>query len=170
MKKLQPFFVIALFAVAFVAVSGFTRAQSNTIVSGGGTTEEFGHLTTYEFSAVQHRNGRVRGHILLKFRAAGGSIWVKVDCLRLFDGNKATLSGVITKVGASPHANPDFPPPPFVYVGGRVSFTVQDNGEGNAAADDLVSDIGVVDMGNTASCSDEMPTYLPLSGNVQIKR
>jgi hypothetical protein len=170
MKKLQVFFPVALSLATILAISGFTKTPSNTIVSGGGTTEEFGRLTTYEFNAVQHRNGRVSGQILLKFRAAGGSIWVKVDCLRLFGGNKATLSGIITKVAASPHANPDFPPPPFIYLGGRVSFTVQDNGEGNAAAQDMVSDIGVVDMGTTASCSDEMDAYLPLSGNVQINR
>ena len=170
MKKLQLLFWVFLAITSFIAVYGFTNEQANTVVSGGGTTEEFGHLTTYEFNAVQLRNGRAAGHILLKFRAAGGSLWVKVDCLRLFDDNKATLSGVITKVDASPHANPDFPVPPFVYVGGRVSFTVQDNGEGSAAAQDLVSDIGVVDMGATASCSDEMPTYLPLNGNVQINR
>jgi hypothetical protein len=181
MKKL-PFSLLALLcALTIIAVNGFTKKQNalstnssaafgNTIVSGGGTTEEFGALTTYEFNAVQQGNGKATGHILLKFRAAGGSLWVQVDCLRLFDKNKATLSGVITKVMASPHANPDFPPPPFIYVGGRVSFTVQDNGEGGAATPDLVSDIGVVNMNVTASCTDEMDTYLPLSGNVQINR
>jgi hypothetical protein len=179
MKKLQFVSLIAVCAIAIVAVYGFTSKQAagagientafqNTIVSGGGTTEEFGYLTTYEFNAVQQSTGRTTGHILLKFRAAGGSVWIKVDCLRLFDDNKATLSGVITKVTASPQSNPEFPVPPFIYVGGRVSFTVQDNGEGDAAAQDLVSDIGVLDMNVSASCDDEWDTYLPLSGNVQI--
>jgi hypothetical protein len=179
MKKLQLRSLIAFCSIALVASSGFTKltqapastqaqAYRNIVVSGGGTTEEFGSLTTYEFNAVQHNNGLTTGHMLLKFRAGGGSLWVKVDCLRLFDENKATLSGVITKIGLSPHADPESPVPPFIYVGGRVSFTVQDNGEGGAAAQDMVSDIGVVDLNTIASCSDEMDTYLPLSGNAQI--
>ena len=173
MKKLRLLFPLAVCALGLVALSGFKEkppAFKNIMVSGGGTTEEFGSLTTYEFNAVQHTNGSTSGHILLKFRAAGGSLWVKVDCLRLLEDNKATLSGVITKLVASPHANPDFEVPPFIYIGGRVSFTVQDNGEGTAASADLVSDIGVVDMNTTASCADEMQVYLPLSGNVQINQ
>jgi hypothetical protein len=141
--------------------------EGNVTVSGGGTTLEFGKKTTYVFNAVQ-REGKTTGHMLLKFRAAGGSLWVNVDCLRLFDGNKATMSGVITKIRLGPKANEEFPVPPFIYIGGRVSFTVQDNGEGESASPDLVSDIGVVSMDQPASCADEMLLYLPLDGNVQI--
>lgn len=191
MKKLQTFFPVLLITVALTAFNGcekqvdfrneqqaalenkavsFTNAAAksggNTTVSGGGTTVEFGEKTTYAFNAVQRSDGRTNGQILLKFRAADGSIWVRVDCLRPFGDNKATLSGVITKVRVAG----DLPAPPFIYVGGRVSFTVQDNGEGNASTPDLVSDIGVVDLNTPASCADEMATYLPLDGNVQINR
>jgi hypothetical protein len=142
-------------------------SEGNITVSGGGTTVEFGKKTTYEFNAVQ-REDKTTGHILLKFRAASGSLWVNVDCVRLWGDNKATLSGIITKLHIGPNPNPDFLPPPFIFIGGRVSFTVQDNGEGGNATDaDMVSDIGEL-PGTTASCSDEWPVYLPLDGNVQI--
>lgn len=142
-------------------------SNGNIIVAGGGTTEEFGFKTTYEFNAVQSA-GKTTGHIILKFRAAGGSLYVKVDCLRLFDGNKATLSGVITQLRAHPHSNPDFPVPPFIFIGGRVSLTVQDNGEGGASASDMVSDLGELIPGVPASCADVWPVYLPIDGNTQI--
>jgi hypothetical protein len=41
------------------------------------------------------------------------------------------------------------------FVEGRVSFTIQDNGEGNTASPDLLSDIGEF-PGVPASCADEM--------------
>lgn len=142
-------------------------SEGNVTVSGGGTTIEFGKKTTYEFNAVQ-RDAKTTGHILLKFRAADGSMWINVDCIRLWGDNKATLSGVITKVHIGPKASEEFPAPPFVFVGGRVSMTVQDNGEGgNATEADMVSDIGEL-PGTIASCSDEWPVYLPLDENVQI--
>jgi len=192
MKKFKIFVTVFLFAACSISLNSCTKDAAveqqsakeslgvssdiatqefggNITVAGGGTTEEFGEKTTYEFNAVQ-RQGKTTGHFILKFRAAGGSLWVDIDCLRLFDGNKATISGVITKITVSPHANPDFPPPPYIFVGGRVSFTCQDNGEGNAASSDLVSDIGVLDINTPASCADEWLLYLPLDGNVQITK
>jgi hypothetical protein len=145
--------------------SSLLHTGGNIIVTGGGTTEEFGEKTTYEFNAVEH-NGHATGQIILKFRAADGSIWVSVDCIRLFGVNKATMSGVITRIHAGPIAPQE--PPPFIYVGGRVSFTVQDNGQGNSSDPDLVSDIGVLDLFIPASCEDDMVPYLPLNGNLQI--
>ena len=184
MKTSQMGFPVLLVTVCLIAVNGCTKegiikdgvtgeksaemmqSSGNITVAGGGTTLEFGEKTTYEFSAVQS-GGKTTGHFILKFRAAGGSIWVDIDCIRLFDDNKATLSGIITKVTASPHSNPDFEVPPFIFVGGRVSFTCQDNGEGNASPADMVSDIGEI-PGVPATCADEWPVYLPLDGNVQI--
>ncbi len=193
MKKLQTGFFVFLFVVCMVFVNGCKKdaatnsklqlavedkntlnsaaakpAGGNITVAGGGTTEEFGYKTTYEFNAVQS-GGKTTGHIILKFRAAGGSLYIEVDCLRLFDGNKATLSGVITQLRAHPNSNPDFnPPPPYIFVGGRVSLTVEDNGEGGSASPDQVSDIGELVPGIPASCADEWLVYLPLDGNVQI--
>ncbi len=192
MKKLEPFFFISFVSLCLIALNGCTKETAfsneqqlaiekanalnaaakpsggNITVAGGGITLEFGEKTTYEFSAVQSR-GKTTGHFILKFRAAGGSLWVDLDCLRLFGDNKATVSGVITKVTVNPNANPDFPPPPFIFVGGRVSFTCQDNGEGGDAPADMVSDIGEL-PGIPASCADEWPVYLPLDGNVQINK
>lgn len=147
-----------------------TESAGPITVSGGGTMEEFGKKSTISFNAVRQANGTTEGHIILKFRAADGSLWVDVDCIRVF-GNKATLSGVISKLRIGPKADPiGFPAPPFVYIGGRVSFTVEDNGEGSATPYDFVSDVGVVDMNTIATCADEMLTYLPLKGNVQIRK
>ncbi len=182
-------FLLSLFVTCLIAINGFKKettassgkklanqkllkvnvppgsSNGNIVVAGGGTTLEFGEKTTYVFNAVESR-GRTTGHVILKFRAADGALFIKVDCLRLFGGNKATLSGIITQF----KENPQFPAPPFIFLGARVSFTVQDNGEGSSAPADLVSDIGELSPGVPASCSDEMPVYLPLDGNVQIKK
>ena len=139
----------------------------NISVVGGGTFPELGDITTYSFHAVQQSNGETKGQFLFHFRAADASLIVDLDCLRLFGNNKATMSGLITKIYGK--FDPAFPPPPFIYVGGRVSFTVQDNGEGNAASPDLVSDIGQLVPGIPASCEDDNPVYLAGS-NVQINR
>ncbi len=192
MKKLELFVVVSLFAVGLAALNSCkkeTSGKQKTIknirassdattkeygesitVAGGGTTVELGKKTTYEFNAVQHRDGTTTGHILLKFRAADGSNYIKVDCLRLFGDNKATMSGVITQFRIGPHAVDSLHAPPYIFIGGRVSFTVQDNGAGGSASPDLVSDIGVLDVNVPASCSDEWPVYLPLDGNVQINK
>jgi hypothetical protein len=184
MKKFKMFVVVFLFAVCSISLNSCTKDATakqqfttesmgvsgdaatkefggNITVSGGGTTVEFGEKTTYEFNAVQSK-GKTTGQFILKFRAGGGSLWVDIDCLRLFGDNKATISGVITKFLARGEE-----PPPFIFVGGRVSFTCQDNGEGGSASPDLVSDIGEI-PGVPASCADEWLLYLPLDGNVQI--
>lgn len=188
MKKLRTLFLLCIISVCLIALNGCTKEKSlsnerqlaiekadllnvavanssggNIIVTGGGTTLEFGEKTTYEFSAVQSNN-KTTGQFILKFRAGGGSVWVDIDCLRLWGDNKATISGVITKFLARGEA-----PPPFIFVGGRVSFSCQDNGEGSSAPADLVSDIGEL-PGIQASCADEWQVYLPLDGNVQIKK
>jgi hypothetical protein len=177
MKKVQLFSFVFLFTVVLTAISSFSSKQSlvqskrhtlsgNITVSGGGSFEELGAKTTYTFNAVQQKNGKTTGHLILQFRAADSRMFVKLDCLRLFADNRATMSGIITTLTQSP----DFPPPPFIYVGGRVSFTVQDNGEGKAGSPDLLSDIGELVSGVPASCLDEWPLYLATDGNVQINR
>ena len=140
------------------------QSDGNITVAGGGSFEELGFITTYTFNAVQHGNGITNGHLILHFRAAGGSMYVEIDCLRLFGDNKATMSGVITKL----YGNNDGAPP-YIFLGGRVSFTVQDNGEGGSASSDVVSDIGELIPGVPASCADEWLLYLP-GANVQINR
>ncbi len=189
MKKLKMFFLISFVSLCLIALNGCRKetpfnnerqlaiekanllnvpaaksSGGNITVAGGGTTLEFGEKTTYVFNAVQSK-GKTTGHLILKFRAADGALYIKVDCLRLFGDNKATLSGIITQF----KENPEFPAPPFIYLGARVSFTCQDNGEGNSAPADLVSDIGEL-PGIPASCVDEWEVYLPLDGNVQIKK
>jgi hypothetical protein len=195
MKKLQTGFFLSLFAGCLIAINGckketaFSSEQlaieqqlatekanvfsniaakqsgGNITVAGGRTFEELGATTTYTFNAVQQHNGKTNGHLILQFRAADSRMFVKIDCLRLFGDNKATMSGIITLLTQSS----DFPPPPFIFVGGRVSFTVQDNGEGSSASPDLVSDIGELIFGTPASCDDEWPVYLA-GANVQINK
>lgn len=190
MKKLKMGLFVSLYALCTIVINGCKKDSAissepqatiekanllrtvdtkqsggNITVAGGGTTLEFGEKTTYAFNAVQS-NGKTTGHLILKFRAADGALFIKVDCLRLFGDNKATLSGIITQFKESPQ----FPAPPFIYLGARVSFTVQDNGEGRSSSADLVSDIGVLDINIPASCADDMIPYLPLDGNVQINK
>ena len=198
MKKLQMGFIVSLFAVCLIAINSckketaFSSEQQlaneqelaiekvnffndvaskqsagNITVAGGGSFEELGATTTYTFNAVQHSNGTTNGHLILHFRAAESSMQVKIDCLRLFGDNKATMGGIITKLYGKENAG--FPPPPFIFVGGRVSFTVQDNGEGGSGSPDLVSDIGELIPGVPASCADEWPVYLA-GANVQINK
>jgi hypothetical protein len=192
MKKLQTFYFIFLFAVCLAAINGCKKeaplnskqpsaientsvsndattkeSGANITVAGGGSFEELGSTTTYTFNAVQHNNGITNGHLILHFRAAASSMYVEIDCLRLFGDNKATMGGVITKLYGKEDMG--FPPPPFIFVGGRVSFTVQDNGEGGSASPDLLSDIGELIPGIPASCADEWPLYLA-GANVQINQ
>ncbi len=192
MKKLPVRFFVPLFAVCIITINGCKKeapisigkhhaeqtgkganninakpVAGNITVAGGGSFEELGDLTTYDFNAVQQNNGTTKGHFLFHFRAADASMYVELDCIRLFGDNQATMSGIITRIFGK--GNPDFPPPPFIYVGGRVSFTVQDNGEGNSASSDLVSDIGQLEPGVQASCEDEHPVYLA-GVNVQINK
>ena len=189
MKKLLMFSFIILLAMGMVAINSCKKdslfsseqhlaiekpgvsnnaatkeSSGNITVAGGGSFDELGSVTTFTFNAVQHRNGITNGHLILHFRAAGGSMYVEIDCLRLFGDNKATMSGVITKLyGVTEGA------PPFIFLGGRVSCTVQDNGEGGSVSSDLVSDIGELIPGVPASCGDEWPLYLP-GANVQINK
>jgi len=185
MKKLQLGFLVSLFALSIIAINAckkeafssdrlageknnanteMKQADGNLSVSGGGSFDELGAGTTYTFNAVQHNDGATNGHLILHFRAAGGSMYVTIDCLRLFEDNKATMSGVITKLyGVTEGA------PPYIFLGGRVSFTVQDNGEGTSGSRDIVSDIGELVPGEPASCADEWPLYL-YGANVQIKK
>jgi hypothetical protein len=192
MKKLKIFFFVSFFGGSLIVMNGCKKEKAfnneqqfsmersksasdavtilsagNITVAGGGSFEELGATTTYNFNAVQHSNGVTNGHFLFHFRAAGGSMYVTIDCLRLFGDNKATMSGVITKLYGRPTG--EFPAPPFIFIGGRVSFTVQDNGEGGSASPDLVSDIGELIPGVPASCADEWPVYLA-GANVQISK
>src|SRR4051794_149257 len=110
------------------------------------------------FNAVKSKDGKVTGYLVYSLRAANQTVWMQLDCMRV-DGNRATLSGVITKtLGVDPNSG---------FVGSRASFSVQDNGEGISANPDYFSD---VIFGEGSCNSEEYFTYIPMQGNIVIKK
>lgn len=173
MKKLLTILTAALFLFALATIYAFAsthavKQQSNITISaadgnphanGGGTTIEGGKVSTFVFNAVQHSDGSVNGHLNYMFREADINIQMDIDCLDI-NGNRATLSGTVTQVGGSAT------PPSYIFVGQRASFTVQDNGQGKGSAPDLISDLFLF---GGASCANNWVTYLPISGNIDVK-
>jgi len=172
MRQFKKILSFCLLISCLIAISSYTKTTSfhkvtkanigqfpngNAHVNGGGTTMEGGEVSTFVFNAVQHMDGDVTGHLNYKFRQGDIDIQMDIDCMRI-NGNRATLSGVVTSVRGTGSA-------PFIFVGQRASFSVQDNGQGRSTAD-MISDL-VLYTG--ASCADNFPTYLPISGNITIK-
>lgn len=124
---------------------------------GGGTTEEGGQKSTFVFNAIQLKDGTVNGHLVYQFRGGDTSFRMDIDCLNIV-GNRAVLSGVVTKVSGNP--------PPYVFVGAPAVFQVVDNGEGGSAPPDLISDV----FYQAPDCRNYSPQpYLPISGNIQVQ-
>ena len=174
MKQLKTILSACLLVFCLLVISSFTNSPSyskvaklntgyavfgNPHVNGGGSTPEGNEKSTFVFNAVQHNDGSVVGHLNYMFRASGIDIQMDLDCLDI-NGNRATLSGVVT------HVFGDGPVPGFIFVGQRASFTVQDNGQGKGASPDLISDLILY---GGASCANNWFTYLPISGNIDIK-
>ena len=152
--------LLAVLLVAILAAATSVAAAGNPSATGGGTTEEAGKKSTFVFNAIEHKDGTVNGHLVYQFRGADVFIHMDIDCLNIF-GNQAVLSGTVTKVTGT-GANLF----PFIFVGAPATFQVEDNGEGNNAPPDQISDLffGVPDCHNFTTT-----TYLPISGNIQVK-
>lgn len=132
--------------------------EGNRQVNGGGTAIEGGKVSTFVFNAVEFEDGTVTGHLVYNWRL--GSIYqeMEIDCMRIA-GNRATLSGVITTIRGD---NSSYP---FIVEGSRVSFTIEDNGNGVSGGPDKISDFI---YGNTASCANYWNPYIPIKGNISI--
>jgi len=149
--------VLATLAVVLLYTTPLTAA-GNPRATGGGTTVEGGEKSTFVFNAVKHKDGTVNGHLVYHFRLADVSIHMKLDCLNII-GNTAEMAGVVTQVNGVA--------PPFIFVGQRGEFTVVDNGQGNDAPPDLISDLFLFPAAN---CGGGLaPPYLPVDGNIQVE-
>lgn len=148
-----------------------TRSASNQSVTGGGTTTEFGKVSTFVFNAIKKSDGSVTGQMNYKFRGGPVTWAADINCLTIIDSKTAVLSGVITKAEGLENFFPPFAVP-FFEVGRNTVFTVVDNGQGAGSPPDLISDIWVSDNVNEPfNCNNIVPpVYLPISGNIQIKK
>jgi hypothetical protein len=132
--------------------------KSGANASGGGTTVEGGEKSTFAFNAVQHKDGSVTGHLMYNIRGFDVSVHAKLDCINI-SGNTAVCSGEIVKVDGEDLG--------FIFVGERVLFTVEDNGQGKNSLPDLFSDVFI---GPNLDCDSGVPApYLPIDGNIQVK-
>jgi hypothetical protein len=124
--------------------------------SGGGTIEFNGSRETIAFTAQIDAAGDVKGQAEFQLRDQSLTFHVVVDCLQV-SGVNAWISGLI-----STSNDPSF-------VGQRVLWQVQDNGEGQALSQDQVS--LPIQFNSTTPCQGQ-PT-LPLvpwtNGNVQVR-
>ena len=142
-----------------------TRAGGNQMANGGGTTVEGGEKSTFVFNAVKKSNGSVTGHLVYQIRVSNIGIKMDLDCVRFIGTNTAVLSGIVTEVSGD---NIPF----YIQVGSKAYFEVVDKGQGNDAAPDLISDLFFpIGAGSAnANCTNRRAgTYLPISGNIQVK-
>ena len=155
MRKIKTGLLLAFSALAFVIVSSFSTREGNPSVHGGGTAMELGEKSTFSFNAVQEDDGTVKGHLVYHVRGADISFEMDIDCMTI-TGNRATLSGTVTSVSDNA--------PWFLFVGAHGAFSEEDNGQGNNAAPDRFSDVLFPGF-----CSANYVTYIPISGNIQVK-
>ena len=142
-----------------------TRAGGNQMANGGGTTVEGGEKSTFVFNAVKKSNGSVTGHLVYQIRVSNIGVKMDLDCVRFIGTNTAVLSGIVTEVSGD---NIPF----YIHVGSNAYFEVVDKGQGNDSAPDLISDLFFpIGAGSAnANCTNRRAgTYLPISGNIQVK-
>ena len=151
--------VLATLAVVLLYTTPLAAA-GNPRATGGGTTVELGEKSTFVFNAVKHSDGTVNGHLVYQFRGGDISIHMTLDCLNIIGGNTAEMAGVVTEVHGAVI-------PSFIFVGQHGEFAVTDNGQGNGAPPDLISDLFLF---AAADCGGGVATpYLPVDGNIQVQ-
>lgn len=158
MKNVKNYVIALPLFFCLLAFTGFKPKGGNPSASGGGTAMELGSKSTFTFNAVEHKDGSVNGHLVYHFRASDITIHMDIECLNIV-GNRATLSGTVTSVNGNTTGFP------FIVEGAKAAFSVEDNGEGNAANPDKVSDL----LFGVPTCAGMIPPYIVISGNVQVK-
>ncbi len=137
--------VLALMLAIVTALVPVTSADNNPSANGNGQIEFDGKKSTFAFSAIQQKNGTVKGNLVYHQRSATTpenniSVHMRIDCLNIV-GNRATITGVITK--ANPESVDIGGGEQFSLVGAAASMTVHDNGEGGNAPPDTASPLFV---------------------------
>jgi hypothetical protein len=157
MKNFKIFVIALLFSVAVLCQPKLTGAANNPSATGSGQVTLDGGFRTFSFTAVQLKDGTNKGQAELFNRGQDVRVHVEIDCLRIFDGNKATMSGVVTESSDSS------------LVGLGAIFKVQDNGEGVNATPDTISRL-FIDTGLDCHNVSFNPTMIPIDdGNVQVR-
>ena len=121
--------------VAVTVLSGLltsaVAAAGNPFAGGHGNLITGGELRSFSFAAVRHADGTVTGNAQVKNRSLDVTLHIAIDCLKFEQGNRAIMSGPITR-----SSNPG------LIVPGRIAvFGVEDNGEGGAAPADRITTI-----------------------------
>ena len=135
------------------------------MANGGGTTVEGGEKSTFVFNAVKKSDGSVTGHLVYLIRVSNITVKMDLDCVRFIGANTAVLSGIVTEVSGENI-------PSYIRVGSNAFFEVVDKGQGNDSDPDLISDLFFpIGAGSAnANCTNRRAgTYLPISGNIQVK-
>jgi hypothetical protein len=129
---------LATLALSVVLAAGLTspaRPDGRPHASGWGVAESPGRgELQLAFDAIEKPDGSVEGHLVM-FRIVGKTyarVTATLNCLHI-DGNRATMSGVVTQ---SVSDIPWFDPTPGVVV----VFSVQDNGFGRHGTPDRCSE------------------------------
>jgi hypothetical protein len=125
---------LRLFAMA-VMLAGLLAtaagAAGNPFAGGHGNVISGGELRTFSFAAVMNADGTVMGSVQVKNRALDVTVHSEIDCLKFEAGNRAIMSGTITRSSD-----------PALIVPGRIAvFGVEDNGEGMTAPADRITTI-----------------------------
>jgi hypothetical protein len=153
----------AAFALAVIGAPA-AGGESNRVVAsatGSGHMVRNGFYRTFSFSARKYADGTSKGQLQLRSPEFDVVVHLTINCLRVVD-NRAHMSGVITFTSNTDEA----------FVGERNRLVVEDNGEGPAAAPDMVSGIPA-NPGNTNPETCETNTLVPNriveNGNVQVR-
>lgn len=117
---------ILLLGAVVAAIAAPAAGAQGVLASATGTgmTHASGNdIRVFTFTAVTHDDGTTTGEAEFLRPSSGRRSHIVLDCLQVV-GNVATMSGTITRSSAGEE-------------GLRAVFSVEDNGEGAAAADRL---------------------------------
>ena len=153
-----------LLVVVFVPSAPAAPDTVTSAATGSGhMVRPDGTFRSFSFAARKHADGTVEGQVQLNSRGFDVFVHIAVDCLRV-EGNLAYMSGRIT-YSSNPAEG---------VVGELNRWSVQDNGEGDGAAPDLVSSIPANPANDPNQTCDAQnnppaPTRIVQRGNVQVR-
>jgi hypothetical protein len=168
----------ALIGALLLGTSVFASADAPQAVTGSISFDKGAGVEHMDFEAVRHADGTVTGEAHNAINDLSQDSWyiahLRLDCMHVLDDHTVILGGVDVW-----DTDPE-------YVGDRVIFVVQDNGEGNDAEPDLIAGTyyasnvpialrdALTDCEAFAAFLEAHPAFLgnffspALSGNIQV--